>query len=444
MSSSEGRRRGCLLPFGSVLIAVSCGWTPPVAAQTCENQNFVVENTLSQSLQVCDVRLVYKTAAVAGGPAVPALRALHRAETAPGGKPRCGTLISQAVETALAKLGDESAFQQIAREFKESGGSHSRLQDLRFIGDDHALSVMLAYFADHPKLMGSDDLPTRSTQLLIIDAIGDIHERRILPDVASGQHHPAPLGPLYGPGPPRWTADELILAWKEWWDAHRGERIAVAPYESVSDPYLRCLAREVDWGFAGAILAIADRGGDEAKSVLERFPNSTNHGLPTIPGLLCEARAKLGDKEKWKDILQEWERGSDFTDAIEKLEYIGGKEPVGLFIARCDLLARRVEAATKEREQCVQGLVERQELKPGKSATKYIQESWCQQNYDVDMKSIQLQQKELLDALVRMVKDPPLPVGTKPTFENVRIWQDWWARNKDTAQFVSGPVGTQE
>jgi hypothetical protein len=240
------------------------------------------------------------------------------------------------------------------------------------------------------------------------------------------------------------TVGDVTQAWKDWWRDHKGERITVAPYESVSDPYLRCLARKVDWGFEQAILAIGDIGGEEAKSVLEKFPNSSNWGIPTIPGNLSEALAKLGDNQKWKNILEEWQHGSDFTDAVQKLQYIGGRESVGLFIDRFDQLSGRAESSAKEREQCVKGLIERQKLGPGKKTDKYIQDSFCQQNYENEMRSVQLQRVELLGALGHMVLDPPLDADAPPTPENIQKWKDWWLENKDSAEFVSTPVRRDE
>jgi hypothetical protein len=141
---------------------------------------------------------------------------------------------------------------------------------------------------------------TVGLQTQILHAIGDIGLRRSLPDLSSDLKQHAKPTPYGG-----WSAGALIQAWKDWWNEHKGTRISIAPYEGVSDPYLRCLARKVDWGFEGAILAIADRGGDDAKSVLEKFPNSSNWGIPSIPGNLSEALAKLGDREKWQEILDE-------------------------------------------------------------------------------------------------------------------------------------------
>lgn len=405
--------------------------TQEAGAQSCEDPSFNSEGLVHQALQLCNPGLLYEAASTVGERAVPALHELFDAETAPGKTPRCGLTLAKAAGTSLAKLGDENSFQEIAQEFKESGNAHARLQDLALIGDDRALAVMLTFVAAHPRL--SSDF--RSAQLLVLQAIGEIGQRRRLPDVATTQHHPS-VRPGYGPGPPSWTADELLLAWQEWWEAHKGERIAIAPYESVEDPYLRCLARRVDWGFSEAILAIAERGDDQAKAVLEKFPTPVNMGIPSIPGYLFLALAKLEDQEKLREIHDEWDHGSDFTDAIEKLEYIGGRQSVELFVARFDLLAERLESAAKRREQCVAGLVERQKLKPGPAADKYIKDSWCQQNYDHDVNAVQQQRADLLGSLARMVKDPPLSADAKPTPENVLRWQNWWAKNKDTAQFT--------
>jgi hypothetical protein len=197
-----------------------------------------------------------------------------------------------------------------------------------------------------------------------------------------------------------------VVAWKEWWEGHKGGRIVIAPYEGVADPSLQCLARKVDWGFSGAILTIAERGDDQARSVLEKFPSPTNWGTPSIPGYLFLGLAKLGDQGKLREVHDEWEHGSDFTDAIEKLEFIGGRESVDLFIARFDLLAGRLVSAKKQRDECVAGLVQRQNLQPGAAADKYIADSWCQQNYNHTVDSVQQQRAELLGALARMVKDP--------------------------------------
>jgi hypothetical protein len=191
------RRASWLL--ASLLCGTFIGWIPKPAAQTCGDTNFNGENLVRQALQSCNAGLLYEAASTVGERAVPALRELVDVETAPSANPHCGSLLAHAAGTALAKLGDEASFQKIAEEFKESGDAHARLQDLTLIGDDRAVAVMLTYLAAHPSL--SRDVAVRSTQLLILQAIGEIGQRRPLPDVATARHHPvAHAG--YGPGPP--------------------------------------------------------------------------------------------------------------------------------------------------------------------------------------------------------------------------------------------------
>jgi len=44
-----------------------------------------------------------------------------------------------------------------------------------------------------------------------------------------------------------------------------------------------------------------------------------------------------------------------------------------------------------------------------------------------------------LKALSQMVQSPPLPPDAPPSEQNIRIWKDWWAKNKNTARFVRAP-----
>jgi hypothetical protein len=41
-----------------------------------------------------------------------------------------------------------------------------------------------------------------------------------------------------------------------------------------------------------------------------------------------------------------------------------------------------------------------------------------------------------MDALAHMIKDPPLPAGTSATAENMQTWKVWWAKHKDSAEFI--------
>lgn len=41
-----------------------------------------------------------------------------------------------------------------------------------------------------------------------------------------------------------------------------------------------------------------------------------------------------------------------------------------------------------------------------------------------------------LKALSQMLQNPPLPPNAEPSVQNIGMWKDWWAKNKNTARFV--------
>jgi hypothetical protein len=255
--------------LASLLAGTLFAWTPMVRAQSCDGRNFDVEVALQKVWISCDDHMVYEVGAVAGERAVPALRKLAATVKVLNKKRRCGTL-DEALQKTLAKLGDTASLQELALEFNRNG----YVPPLAFVGDDHAIAIMMEYFAKHlhePVVvnrggLNGNDVPMHSPLWLIVNGIFlDIGERRSIPD--------SPFKTKSA-----WSDDEMKEAFHAWWEKHKNAPIAVPPYESVSDPYLRCLARKadwgLDWGFYGALLAISDRGGDEAKSVLEKFPDS--------------------------------------------------------------------------------------------------------------------------------------------------------------------------
>jgi hypothetical protein len=63
-----------------------------------------------------------------------------------------------------------------------------------------------------------------------------------------------------------------IAQWKAWLEKYKGQHLSRPVFESVSDPYLQCLARRVEWGHRDAILDIATFGGPSAEPILKQFP----------------------------------------------------------------------------------------------------------------------------------------------------------------------------
>jgi PBS lyase HEAT-like repeat len=420
------RRNAPLLIFACLPIAVLFACVSCAGAQSCQDENFDVNAAVQKAWDSCSERAVYEIGAVGGERAISGLRKLAE-DTA--FEKRCAPVRDAAI-VALAKLGDPAALQQLAREFDKGG----RLTPLTFVGNDDAIAIMMAYFEAHrtePLLTNEGDVVEHGRLLQIIEAIAlDIGQRRAIPDL--------PTLVVRG------TGDETKAVWEEWWEKHKSAPITVPPYQNVSDPHLRCLARMVDWGFPSAIFEIADTGGDEALSALRQFPSPTSMGLSTVPGDLTLALAKLGDRQKLAEVFSEWQSGSNFTDAIDKLTYIGGKDAAGLFVSRFDQVTEGMRSATVQRDACVARLFKARKLKPGRATDDYVHSSYCEQNYDNFMRLFRTELTELLDALSRMVKDPPLPAGAAPTLDNVQLWKDWWRKNKDTAQFVSVPVKQYE
>jgi hypothetical protein len=256
---NEHARPEFLFLLAGLFVGTLFAWTPMVGAQSCDNQNFDVEVALQNVWIRCDDRTVYEVGAVAGERAIPALRKLAVQVNVLKKQGRCGTL-GEALQKTLAKLGDAASLQELALEFNRN----EYVPPLTFVGDDHAITIMMDYFEEHlhePVILNQggvngNDVPMHSPLWLIIRAIfSDIGARRSIPD--------SPFRTKSA-----WSDDEMKQSFHGWWEKHKNGPISIPPYESVSDPYFRCLARKVDWGFEEALLAIADRGGDKAKSVL--------------------------------------------------------------------------------------------------------------------------------------------------------------------------------
>jgi hypothetical protein len=396
-----------------------------LSAQTCGEEGISVANieALLQSgynrCGVTDDQLIYTIGAVAGQAAVPVLRAF-----ASRGPYQC-TNFYDAVETALAKLGDPAAFQYLAERLD--------VRHLVIVGDDRAISIMMAYFENHraDKLFRYEgDYYSANTLMDIAYGISGggayegtpaIGERRSLPNVPKFPYSSVFDDPAATvPGP------TFKDAWINWWEQHKGAPLTVAPFESVKDPFLQCLAREVDWGLPGPLLEIADYGGPEAEEVLRKFPPPTKAmSMGTVQGNLSAALAKLGDQEEFMMIV---EKGA--MNVPRTLEYIGGKKAVDALVGA---LVTPLEYASINAAAIAECILTRYPNVKKESAQRN-----CEKMTTSD-REMELGQTFLMRILPRMIKNPPLPVGAPYSPENVEKWRDWWAKNKDTAEFVSVP-----
>ena len=169
-----------------------------------------------------------------------------------------------------------------------------------------------------------------------------------------------------------------------------------------------------------ALLEIADRGGPEAEAILKKFPPPNKvESLGTVQGNLSAALAKLGDPKEFAGITER-----PPINEIQELEYIGGRKAVEALIGILQTPSQHSSAETAWLASCTQ---------------KYGAPS-CNSAAARDDRNFQAVLTAVLTDLAHMVKDPPLPSNADPTSENIQKWRDWWARNKDTAQFVPNPI----
>jgi hypothetical protein len=393
-------------------------------AQTCEDRNPAHAAALIDKIRFsCEqdnipyAADVYGLTAVADQEAIPALRRLADLPTNEGPGLRCIAWVMQA-RMALAKLGDE----------KYRAGL--RIEEQSFIGDDRALVGLIEYLIAHAKdpsmihNFGDYDSDEREGLLFQIDTI---RRRRRVPDL--------PLADF---------SDMGVAQWKAYLEKHKGQQRTFPAYMEVADPYLRCLARRVDWAYADALLAIAANGGDEALPILRKFtppwkpemmgyvvaaPLNPNWSI--LQGNLQVALAQAGDAGAFQQIVAELNGGTAY-ESVRKLEYIGGRRAVDALVKALDLSEDDVQRARAR--QC--GL-----------------QTYCYPDARMSWKSIWESDSYhahipretcagvnfhtcVAGVLGSMVENPPVSAGAQGTARNVEAWKEWWARNREKAEFT--------
>jgi hypothetical protein len=401
-------------------------------AQTCEDDNPAHAAALIDQIRFSCERYdtpyssdVYGLAAVADKEAIPALRKLAAWSTEKGPGTSCSFWVRTA-RIALAKMGDEQYRAGLNRD------------EASFIADDRALTTLIEFLVAHAKDpamyvdFGDYGSDYRDTLLYEIDLI---HRRRRMPDLPLADY-----------------SDAGILQWKAYLEKHKGEQMTFPAYPEVADPYLKCLARRVDWGFSDAILAIAAHGGDAALSILHQLPRPwkpdmmgyavsapLNPDWMTMQGNMQVALAQLGDEEMFGQIVAEL-RGGTAYQSVRKLEYLGGKRAVEALVSALDISEDAVQKARMkecgDRTYCYP-------INPVQ-----WRQIW---NLKPDGKEIEIEicratpfHSCVVGVLGYMVKNPPLAPGAAATPENIRKWKEWWASNKDRAEFVVKPAPTFE
>ncbi|MGA8506940.1 MAG: hypothetical protein WB762_15160 [Candidatus Sulfotelmatobacter sp.] len=439
-----------------VLIALGCV-AAPASAQNCTASNPQLAVTVLQTvlaacsshddLQVMESKYGYDVilvqASVAGNLAIPALR--HFASL-PKNNECTSSTFDAAARTALAKLGDETAYATIKTQWaQQQAGPYPA--NIGFIGDDWALQALVQFLIQHandPRMkvqFGPTDRPYDGRNGIIAQIRG-IARRHVLPDLPDADYSPSD-----------------IAQWKTWLEKYRGQHLSTPVFEGVSDPYLQCLARRVEWGHPDAILDIATFGGPSAEAILKQFPapkagevmgardlfpdvlRNESDGRPhtdwEIQGNLQAALLRFGDQGTAFQVATELNSFALYPgyfplEAIRKLRFAGGKTAVGVLIDSLGSSNRVSQDAQKNFDACVVTVTAaNQPWKQPKEAA----EKACAGSFSWAERRTSL----ILSALAEMVKDPPLPANGPPTAENSQKWKDWWVKNQDKAVFVIPP-----
>jgi hypothetical protein len=369
----------------TVLTAL-CGRILP--AQTCPRYNTSQAAFVDQVLRADSVEVIFRSSAIAGDAVVSALLRLSkpemRADSIPG-----------AAQVSLAKLGDKTALEQLERELNTPKLSYIALDKLVRVGTDRAISILLVFFCAH---VSDNSLHRRfgdysyDLRLEIIDAIS----RRL----------------QVGPIAPNGSFSVSFQDWIAWWSQNKEKPITLSISTEFRDLYLQCLARKVEWGFPDAVLDMANTRDPQAIAVLKHLAtfgdqSGRSFNLKTLRGRAEFALARLGDEQELAAITRELDRAG-YSGAIEELRLLGGKNAVAALISAFD---------------SPDFLPEYKGFK-----TTYQRE-------------VTRRDQELANALAKMVISPPT---TNITPESKKEWKDWWAKNKDTAQFITPPVHTYE
>ncbi|MGD0426077.1 MAG: hypothetical protein ABSC10_05095 [Candidatus Acidiferrales bacterium] len=442
----QSTERVCVwLQLAVLAVSISSVGVAPGLAQTCEDRNPPHAVALLLRLQsYCENYDVpysfdlYGLAAVAGDEAIPALReiAAWPIDTPTG--IYCQRWVRSA-RIALAKLGDQKYRDALDDWQRDPKHPYPPLGDLTIVGDDRALHTLIEYLvahADDPAMITDFGDYTSDMREGLLRDIDSIRSRRRAPGLPKANY-----------------SLEGVAQWKDYLASHKDAQLTFPVYPNVSDPYLKCLARKVDWGYPDAILAIAAFGGEAALPILWQFPRPSTGdpmgfgavGYGTIfdrPGLWTAVQgntqvglAQLGDREMFDQIVSELS-GKYAYEAVRKLEFIGGKQAVEALIHSLD--------KTEEMARKLQNLETPQRAyRPIWRASAIGVQGEIEQETCTPLSSHPYQEC-VMGVLALMVKDPPLPANAKLSKENIQIWKDWWTENRVQAVFVQRPEHTFE
>jgi hypothetical protein len=334
-----------------------------------------------------NANVIYRSAAIAGTAMIPTLRRVSR----PGFSPED---VPGAAQVSLAKLGDSEALEQLRLELagKLGHGPWWAPRKLSRVGNDAAFELLMQY------VVAKAEDPSR------IVVHSDYAEDPLLEVLVSLSHIELILDPPSRPGNESMSPQK----WLSWWhEVHSKSNVYSIRDAEFEDSRSQCLARKISWGFPRAILDLADSGDKRVVQFLTDLSSVGDKTEPvssfdTVRGLAQTGLAILGNERQFELITLELDT-LHFKDAINKLQAIGGKRAVATLINGFDsqtfLVDRPDYTADKEH---IGGII-----------------------YDHD--------EAIASALIQMVVSPPDKSGTAGSKPK---WKNWWAMNKDSAQFI--------
>jgi hypothetical protein len=337
-----------------------------------------------------DPEIIYRAAAVGGKALIPALRRIAK----PGMDPNT---VPGAAQVSLAKLGDRASLDQIEQELESGNGPGYAAQKLGRVGSVEVADVLLKYFFAHasdPDRFQSHGDYGSDSMMGIAQALTSFVRN---PPTLSG------------------TVSGDSKEWAAWWEKNKANPLAFFIGGDPRNPRVQCLVRKVEWGFPEAILDLGSAGDPQVIPVLRTLTQlgdqqSRASGIDTIRGRAQAALAKLGDEQEFKAIVNELESPWS-VDAVLKMQYIGD---------------RKAAETMLESLKGTNFLSDFPDWKyDGKNAPGII--------FDHD--------EAIENTLIKMVVSPPDTTGEQ---RNKNKWLVWWAKNRDTAQFVNPPVTIHE
>lgn len=396
-------------PLGFILLATLALTVGPASGQVCprgevNEADLIVKVTQAgdqfaqfrlddpnHSVPGPDRNVIYRLAAIGGDSLIPALRNISKPEMPENDTPG-------AAQTSLARLGDAETVHQLEQEMNSASHRGWATAKLLRAANDKSVAILMKFFRAH--------LNDNSLYVNMGDYGSDVRYA-IISGLALSVENP--------PTEPSGIPTESFDKWASWWEQNEGKPLTLAISSDLQDPYLRCLARKVEWGFPEAILDLGAAGNSQAIPALRRLTRMGDQrlrvsGINTVRGRAQAALAKLGDLEEFKAIADELESPGCF-DAVIKMKYVDGRK-------------------------AVEALIE--SLKGANFLSAYP--DYKNDGRNAPRKRLGHDQA-ITNTLAKMAVAPPGIAG-KPASK--RMWLMWWAKNGETAETIQQPYVVHE